>query len=303
MFPFKQFNIEQAMSLGQGMEARVFALDKSRVLKIYHRPPHLSHLKTLKHFYEQLNAQDFPLVLPLIHEIGVENEQVYVIEKRLYGKNMEQVTREVNPVVIEQMLGKYIQALYAFSRITYKTPITQYKLFDEKGISQVKDGDWHSFLKRYIAQRVGETPCFQHHVSKLGEKLERLEQILSMPYTGPLSPIHGDFFPGNLLIDESLKVTSLLDFGLFTMFGDHLFDVATGCVFFDMYDQLGLNIRQRLLSLAAEVYGASVIPILHRYILIFSFISANIYAPDCSDGHYAWCVANLNHPIYWDTLQ
>jgi aminoglycoside phosphotransferase (APT) family kinase protein len=285
------------------MESQVFALDETHILKIYHRAPPLSHLQTLQHFYEHLDTHSLPYALPQIKEIGTENGQFYVIEKRLEGRNLEQVTQEGDATALDQILGRYLQALHAFSRVTYTAPVTQYKLFDETSLSHVTRGDWHAFLKRYLEQRLAETPCLQKDVANLDEKLARLFRILSQPYPGKLSVIHGDFFPGNLLVDESGSVTSLLDFGLFTMFGDHLFDVATGCVFFDMYDQLGQNIRQRLLTLAAEIYGTPATGVLYRYILIFSLIAANIYAPDCSDGHYQWCVANLNTPEYWDNLQ
>ena len=299
----KLYNLQLASLMGQGMEAQVFALDENHILKIYHRAPPLAHLQTLQKFYEQLDSQNLPYALPQIKEIGTENGQLYVIEKRLKGRNLEQVSREVDPSGLEQILERYMHALYAFSKITLKTPVTQYKLFDEEGISLVTAGDWHAFLKRYIAQRLGQTPCLSGDVTNLDEKLARLFQILSQPYTGKLSVIHGDFFPGNLLVDESLTVTSLFDFGVFTMFGDHLFDVATGCVFFDMYDQLGQNIRKRLFALAAQIYGPHLTGVLHRYVLIFSLISANFYAPDCSDGHYQWCVANLNTPELWENLQ
>ena len=32
---------------------------------------------------------------------------------------------------------------------------------------------------------------------------------------------------------------------------------------------------------------------------LYSLLAANTYAPDCSDGHYRWCVDNLNTEDYW----
>ncbi|HLF88524.1 MAG TPA: aminoglycoside phosphotransferase family protein [Anaerolineales bacterium] len=299
----QRYSLRSAHLIGKGMESQVYALDDMHVLKIYHRATPFTHLQTLQIFYHHLDARDLPYSLPLIEKIEQEDGNLYTIEKRLYGRNMEQVSREVDAPALERMLRRYIEALHAFSQVAFTASLTQYKLFDEKGISPIGRGDWHTFLARYVHQRVEETPCLNRDVVALSDKLKRLDQILSQPYTGKLSVIHGDFYPGNLLVDEDLHVTSLLDFGLFTMFGDHLFDVATACVFFDMYDQLSQNIRQRLLSLAAETYGVYIMGVLYRYILIYSLLSANIYAPDCSDGHYQWCVANLNHRVYWDEIR
>jgi aminoglycoside phosphotransferase (APT) family kinase protein len=127
-------------------------------------------------------------------------------------------------------------------------------------------------------------------------------QVLSVPCVGQVVLVHGDYCPANLLLDDARCVTGLLDFGLFTMAGDHLFDVATACAFFDMYDELGRDLCNRLLTRAAELYGAHSRGRLHRYILVYSIVAANTYAADCSDGHYAWCVANLNRDEYWQDL-
>jgi hypothetical protein len=105
------------------------------------------------------------------------------------------------------------------------------------------------------------------------------------------------------LIDNDQHVTALLDFGLLTMYGDPLFDIATGWVFFDMYDELKLNIRERLLSLVLQKLGSHIRGWLYRYVFLYSIISANTYSPTCADGHYQWCVANLNNQEYWNTIE
>jgi hypothetical protein len=35
---------------------------------------------------------------------------------------------------------------------------------------------------------------------------------------------------------------------------------------------------------------------------VYRLFSANTYAPDCSDGHYARCVRNLNTAAYWEQI-
>lgn len=136
-------------------------------------------------------------------------------------------------------------------------------------------------------------------VTDFGQKLARVQASLARPYTGPVRVIHGDFFPGNLLVDDGGQVAGLLDFGLFTMAGDPLFDLATAWVFFDMYDERRADLRGQLLDAILQQYGAEVRGSLYRYVLIYSLLSANVYAPDCTDGHYRWCVDNLNNPVYW----
>jgi hypothetical protein len=69
-----------------------------------------------------------------------------------------------------------------------------------------------------------------------------------------------------------------------------------------MYDQLRANVRERYLSTILNRLGECVRPKLYRYVLYYSFFSANTYSSTCSDGHYRWCVGNLNHAAYWAAL-
>ena len=86
-------------------------------------------------------------------------------------------------------------------------------------------------------------------------------------------------------------------------YGDALFDLATGWVFFDMYDELRASVRQRYLHLLLDQLGEHVRGQLYRYVLIYSILSVNTYSSRCSDGHYDWCVANLNSQHDWDAIE
>jgi hypothetical protein len=87
------------------------------------------------------------------------------------------------------------------------------------------------------------------------------------------------------------------------MNGEFLFDIANGWVFFDMYDELKKNIRERYLSIILEALGGHVREKLYFYVLLYSVLSANTYSSKCADGHYRWCVHNLNNQTYWDEVE
>jgi fructosamine-3-kinase len=194
----------------------------------------------------------------------------------------------------------YLSAALELGRIQIPPGFDRYRLFDSQGISRRADGDWHRFLARFLAYKLTQVrPYLERDVQDFPEKMAQLSAILVTPYTGEYRLVHGDFFPGNLLVDAERQVMALLDFGLLTMYGDALFDIATGWVFFDMYDELKANLRQRYLSILLERLGENVRGKLYLYMLLYSVLSANTYSPTCSDGHYRWCVANLNHREYW----
>jgi len=87
-----------------------------------------------------------------------------------------------------------------------------------------------------------------------------------------------------------------------TMFGDPLYDVATAWIFGDMYDELGQELRARLLPIVLDRLGRHVRGKLYRYVLLYSFLGANAYSPDCEDGHYRWWLNNLNDLTLWEGI-
>ena len=70
-----------------------------------------------------------------------------------------------------------------------------------------------------------------------------------------------------------------------------------------MYDELNAQVRERYLAMLLERMGAQARGKLYRYVLIYSIPSANTYSPQCSDGHYHWCLANLSNQHYWQASE
>lgn len=299
-----RYGITAAQPFNSGMEAEVYALSSDKVLKLYRASTPLADLQTLQQFYSTLDRAALPYALPEILQIEPQGHDTVVIEKRLHGRPLSGLVAERPPNQLEDLLKQYLTAVHELAQVGMPPAADRYKLFDREGISVRTDGDWHHFLQRYLSTKLRESnPYFARDVDDYRAKVQRLQSILAVPYAGVHTLIHGDFFPGNLLVDAQGIPTALLDFGLFTMYGDPLFDMATAWVFFDMYDELQANLRERLLAMIIERFGEPVRPKLYQYLLLYSFLSANTYAPDCTDGHYAWCVANLNTAAYWADLR
>ena len=291
----RRHGIDPTATLGAGMEATVYARDARTVLKLYHSPDVLPNLRTLQQFYDALDAFHLPYALPRIISVEDDGEIVATVERRLDGTPMAHRVPDYLPSRLDDLIGRYLDATLALR--TVHAPLGRCKLFDPMGISV--DADWHTFLRRYVEQASARlAPFFERDVRDWQRKRAVLEARLAHSYTGTVALIHGDIFPGNFLMVDD-RITALLDFGMMTMFGDPLWDVATGCAFFDMYDSLGLHVRDRCLAMARERLGAAVQPRLLLYILLFSVVGADAYDPTCTDGHYRWCVANLNNAAWW----
>lgn len=286
------------------MEAEVYAYGPDAVLKLYPGTVSLAELHILQDFYNSLDRQLVPYDLPRIYTVAQEDRYLITIEQRLAGMQMSTVLPTLTVDKLETMMQRYLVAALALSHIQAPPTVDHYKLFDPDRLSQRTRGDWHQFITRYLTHKLAQvTPYLSQDVPQFRMKMEWLRTILDQPYGGKYRLIHGDFFPGNLLIDDNYQITALLDFGLMTMYGDYLFDMATGWVFFDMYDELQANVYKRYRAILLDRLGEAIRGRLYRYILIYSILSANTYSSNCSDGHYQWCVTNLRNRRYWQAIE
>ncbi len=301
---FRTYHITEDDFLGNGIEADVYALDEGRVLKLYQRTVHRTDLETLQSFYNALDTRAVGYSFPRIYSIETEGAFTVTTEKRLHGQPLQRVLPHLDNEHLNIVLHRYLEATLALQRVHLAEPLNRYKLFDEYGISQATNGDWYAFLWAYVLNKLPELePYFSKDVQQFQEKLDLIHTVLSQPYRGTYAVIHGDFFPGNLLVDHHYHVQGIVDFGIMTMIGDPLFDIATGWVFIDMYDLLHIQLPRRYFDVVITNLGTKIIGQLYRYVLIYSLVSANTYARDCSDGHYQWCVANLNNSVFWNHLE
>lgn len=299
----RKYDVSPDARLSSGMEAEVYACGPNAVLKIYPGTLGLADLLTLRDFYDSINRQLVPYALPRIDWVAQEGHLLVTIEKRLAGTRMSTVLPTLTAGQLDEMMQRYLTAALAVSRIQVPPTFDRYKLFDPDHISQRADGDWHQFLVRFITHKLAQvTPYLSRDVPQFTARMQQLYAVLDQPYRSDYRLVHGDFCPGNLLIDDHHQITALLDFGLLTMVGDPLFDIATGWVFLDMYDELKLRIHDRYLAILLERLGEAVRGKLCRYVLIYSILSANTYSPTCTDGHYRWCVANLCDRHYWNAI-
>jgi streptomycin 6-kinase len=288
----------------KGMEAEVYAIDTDVILKLYVGTTNLAYLATLQNFYASIDQSTLSYSLPYVQAVAAEGDICISIERQLPGTPMSAILPTLTKRQMDRMMQAYLTAALELATIQIPLDFDRYKLFDAEGISRRTNGDWHRFLTRYLAQKLMQvTPYLDNDVTNFAMKVKRLYTVLAQPYTGNYHVVHGDFFPGNILINEIYHITALLDFGLMTMYGDSLFDIATGWVFFDMYDERKANIRERYLSITLETLGKRVRGKLYRYVLLYSVLSANMYSSTCTDGHYRWCVTNLNNQEYWNNIE
>lgn len=295
-----QFNISDDDYLGSGMEAEVYALNHDKVLKIYNDLSDRTKQEELRDFYAGLKTEYLSYELPFVHDIFEENGMLVTMEKRVKGSDMQSELPGMTFDEQTNMMKKYLQANIALQSVQVSSNLEGFQLFHDSRISLDLMDNWYDLLKETILLKQLELkPYFTRDVKDYERKMNLVMEKLSKGYEGEYSIIHGDFYPGNLLIDEKHDITGLIDFGMLTMYGDYLFDVAIGWVCLDMYNQLNANLAERYLEIIVSTLGEEVRNDLYFYVLTYSFMTANLYSPTCEDGHYRWCVEKLNREEYW----
>src|SRR4029078_12659291 len=87
----QQFGIISAALLGKGSESSVYALDQTRVVRIYGRGASLAYIQARSNFYTQLAAQRPAFAIPLVFDHGVIDEHPYTIEQRMHGYDFARI--------------------------------------------------------------------------------------------------------------------------------------------------------------------------------------------------------------------
>lgn len=110
--------------------------------------------------------------------------------------------------------------------------------------------------------------------------------------------VHGDYFPGNVFIDDSLTVYAVGDFGYSTVVGDPQMDVAGAIIFLEVvsgYQESDTQLLLRYLQTQPDRVSADNIELYRLYY--------SLYFSHCKHSDpplYLWCIQNLRR--YMDRL-
>lgn len=293
----RKYQLTVADHLGSGMEAQVYRYGPNEVLKFYRQPCDMEYMQRLERFYRAINRHKYPFEMPEILEVSADLGYVVVRERRVHGTNLQTILPTLTPAQLTTVMQRYCDTTMAVAQITLtdkpscglqmSNPTWQY------GIS-----DWHAWWWARVQQvltQSGVYPFLQRDVPQLARLLVYLQAYLSQPYQGDYVLVHGDLYPGNLLVDDALHIRAVLDFSQHTMWGDPHYDIATSWVWFDMYDELECDANNQYLAVLQQRFGTNLTQRWHVYVLLYSIISANHFDVMCQDGHYRWCVNNLNN--------
>lgn len=268
----------------------MYALDAERVLRIYRAYVNQDYVLARQRFYEQLAACQPDFAIPQVYSTSVIHGHPYTIERRMPGQDFARLLPHLTGNARIQALTSYLDLAARIGQIRLPD-----EPFGEIMLPQgaIRCTTWAEFAWERIQANIRATR------DELAVTIPQLEQLLEHFHTGldnlePMhskSLVHGDYFPGNVFIDQSNTVYGVGDFGYSSLVGDPRLDLVGAIVFLELVDGYQPD-DTRLLLEHARRQG---LPIDHAILDLYRTYYA-LYFSSCKDDDphtYAWCIQYL----------
>lgn len=284
----RRFGLSDQELLGSGGESRVYALDDDRVLRVFGPGATEAKIDGLLRFYETLDVTDVDFLVPDVLESGREDDLIYSIETRLPGRDLSTVFNELDHEA-------RVRALKDLARVAGEVRKLRSSFASYGEIladNPVERDSWSEFLldrarmslRRSQASLARDVPDLDPVVAEWEADVRTL--------VGAPQPelVHGDFFPGNVMVDNSGKLTAVIDFSPMTVSGDWRLDITGAEVFLELGGVGRREDRQIVERELNDRYGvpADVTDVYRRYYALY-FSAVGSEDPPV----YDWCVRQL----------
>lgn len=227
----KPFRPDVLRKIGHGGEATVYELTGDRVLRVFHKSPDSTILRHIVPFYERLARYDLPFAVPEILEFGEDDGIAFSLDRRIPGRAFHDVLPDLAGADRARALDSYTDAAGGLAVITLEDQPYGEFLFDD-----VLQGEtWAAFLlARLEANYARGRADLLEAIPNVDDVVEEVRQRIQGLADPAKVLAHGDYFPGNVLMDDDFNVTGVIDFGWLTVAGDATMDLASAAIFLDV---------------------------------------------------------------------
>ncbi|MBA2247711.1 MAG: aminoglycoside phosphotransferase family protein [Chloroflexia bacterium] len=279
--------------LGSGMEGHVFDIGDELVAKVWFAktPGEIAPLQT---FYEVLGTLGLPFATPRILEIHDLPGGTVSIERTLRGTPLSDlVDRDERepPTFATEAVVSVLTALR-----DHPVPDAQ-PILPILGIEPLDAIPPHKAMPTLLrvvrrnVERYGDR--LRQSVPDFDWVLERtVQQVSRLPDAGR-SAVHGDLCPPNVLLGPDRTVSAVVDWGFLSHVGDTTFDATIACGSYNLYGRHYRQTDDYLVAVCADRLRFDCQRLLiHR--ALYALLTSNAYSEDGTDGHFGWCIGNLN---------
>lgn len=283
-----RFRADVIARLGHGGEATVYELTGDRVLRVFHKEPDNAITHVIAPFYERLAAYDLPFAVPRILDFAVDDGIAYSLDRRIPGRAFHDVLPGLTGADRERALDSYTDAAAALAVIPLPDQPYGEFLFAEA----LTGHTWADFLLTRLEHNYAQgRPDLIEAIPDIDRIVHALRARIRNLDDPPKVLVHGDYFPGNVLMDDGFNVTGVIDFGWLTVAGDPDMDLASAAIFLDVVRGHQQSDADRVHARLLRTHGDALAPMIEIYRAWYGVRFSPYKADDAS--LFAWCIKSL----------
>jgi putative membrane protein len=220
----------EARLLGEGSESQVFALSETTVLRVP-KGGSAGFWERRRAFCDRLAGLDLGFRTPVVLDAGAVDGVGYLVEELIVGQDMTAALPQLDDAARERAFDSYLSAVTMLGTVSLGESWWGEVLADDP----VRASTWAECLcQRVRASAAAASPRVRADLPELDRSVaDFCEEVQALPVSTP-HLVHGDFFPGNVIVDESGAVAGVVDFASLTMAGDPAMDIVGALVFLDI---------------------------------------------------------------------
>jgi putative membrane protein len=207
-------------------------------------------------FCDRLAGLDLGFRTPVVLDAGAVDGVPFLVEERIIGQDMTAALPRLGHAARERAFDSYLDAVTMLGTVSLGEGWWGEVLADDP----VRARTWAEFLcQRVRASAAAASTRVRADLPALDRSVaDFCEEVQGLRVRAP-QLVHGDFFPGNVIVDESGAVAGVVDFASLTMAGDPAMDIVGALVFLDITPEVQpaniQRVRDRVARLSPTAFS------------------------------------------------